>query len=181
MAEKQTQTAGEQLSPPGNKIVEAETSLEAEKKGDAGDQDPLQNLPEDERRIIERQVYTEDVTVGYFALYRYASRMNLVVIFISAFGAIAGGALLPLFTVSAYWGACMADAGELLIICTDHLWPTYRNLPGLLPGHSRPRKVQQRACEVHSLLCVPCNRPIRHSLHREWTLCFVQVVHSIGR
>ncbi|KAF7535231.1 hypothetical protein G7054_g5537 [Neopestalotiopsis clavispora] len=61
--------------------------------------DPFRNLPAAEAEILKRQVFTPEVKVGIKLLYRYASRNDLIIMFVSAICAIAGGAALPLMTV----------------------------------------------------------------------------------
>lgn len=63
------------------------------------DGDPYAALPPDEAAILRRQVETPDVKVGITTLYRYATRIDLILIFIGAVCAIASGAILPLMTV----------------------------------------------------------------------------------
>ncbi|KAK2738609.1 GTPase-activating protein [Onygenales sp. PD_40] len=59
----------------------------------------LAHLPENERAILKEQLYIPPVKVSYFTLYRYATRNDILVLIASSFGAIAGGAILPLFTI----------------------------------------------------------------------------------
>ncbi|KAI1189830.1 ABC transporter [Nemania serpens] len=66
---------------------------------DQTNQDPFQHLPEDEASILRRQVTTLEVKTGVATLYRYATRNDLLIIFVSAIAAIAAGAALPLMTV----------------------------------------------------------------------------------
>ena len=61
--------------------------------------DPYAHLPEREAKILKDQVHTPDVKVGLATLYRYSSRNDLLIIFVSAICAIASGAALPLMTV----------------------------------------------------------------------------------
>ena len=57
------------------------------------------HLPPEEREIVKRQLDIPSVTVTYKTLYRYATRNDLIIVSISAFCAIAGGAVMPLMTV----------------------------------------------------------------------------------
>lgn len=61
--------------------------------------DPFAHLPENEREILKRQLDTPPVSISYFALYRYATNMEWVIIAVSSICAIAAGAVLPLMTV----------------------------------------------------------------------------------
>lgn len=52
-----------------------------------------------ESQVLQRQVDTPEVQVGFFSLYRYASNYDLVVLAVSSICAMVGGAVLPLVTV----------------------------------------------------------------------------------
>ena len=65
----------------------------------AGD-DIYAHLPENEREIVKRQLEIPDVAVSFRTLYRYATRNDMLIVWLSAVCAIAGGAVLPLMTVS---------------------------------------------------------------------------------
>lgn len=68
---------------------------------DAADKDAaFAHLPEEERQILKTQLDSPPVKVNFFGLYRYADAWDWLIVFISAICAIAGGAALPLFTVS---------------------------------------------------------------------------------
>ncbi|KAH8702585.1 ABC multidrug transporter Mdr1 [Talaromyces proteolyticus] len=91
------------------KTGSASTSTGADKKDDkaqttaapsATELDTLlEQLPEDERKILQEQLKSPTVSVSFFALYRYADKWDYLVLLISAICAIAGGAALPLFTI----------------------------------------------------------------------------------
>ncbi|KAI4154308.1 MAG: hypothetical protein L6R39_001412 [Caloplaca ligustica] len=57
------------------------------------------HLPPHEKEIVKRQLEIPSVTVNYKTLYRYATRNDLIIVFISAIAAIGGGAVMPLMTV----------------------------------------------------------------------------------
>lgn len=59
------------------------------------------HLPPHEKEIVKRQLDVPNVKVTYKTLYRYATRNDLIIIVISSLCAIAGGAVMPLMTVSA--------------------------------------------------------------------------------
>ncbi|EKG16166.1 Putative ABC transporter protein [Macrophomina phaseolina MS6] len=61
--------------------------------------DPFAHLPENEREILKRQLDTPPVSISYFALYRYATKLEWIIIVVSSICAIAAGAVLPLMTV----------------------------------------------------------------------------------
>lgn len=58
------------------------------------------HLPEHEKEILKKQLDAPSVKISFFGLYRYASRMDLLILVVSAICAIVAGAALPLFTVS---------------------------------------------------------------------------------
>src|SRR5579862_3902229 len=58
--------------------------------------DPLRHLPRREREIIKRQLEVPTVKVTFWNLFRYATKKDLLIIFISAICAIIGGAAQPL-------------------------------------------------------------------------------------
>lgn len=58
------------------------------------------HLPPHEREIVKRQLHIPSVTVTYKNLFRYATRNDLIIIYVSALCAIIGGAVTPLMTVS---------------------------------------------------------------------------------
>lgn len=59
-----------------------------------------QHLPPHEREIVKRQLHIPTVSVTFRTLYRYATRADLIIIAVSSVCAIAGGAVMPLMTVS---------------------------------------------------------------------------------
>lgn len=61
--------------------------------------DPLAHLPEHERAILKRQLDQPDAQPAFLKLYRYATTVDLVIIFVCAICSIVAGALLPLMTV----------------------------------------------------------------------------------
>ncbi|KAI9782007.1 MAG: GTPase-activating protein [Peltula sp. TS41687] len=59
----------------------------------------LEHLPPNERDIIKRQLEVPEVKVTYLTLFRYATKLDLLIVFVSSLCAIAGGAAMPLMTV----------------------------------------------------------------------------------
>ena len=57
------------------------------------------HLPDHEKEIVKRQLDIPVVKVTFKTLYRYATRNDLIIVFISAICAIAGGAVMPLMTI----------------------------------------------------------------------------------
>ena len=58
------------------------------------------HLPPHEKEIVKRQLHMPETTVTFKTLYRYATRIDLIIIAISSICAITGGAVMPLMTVS---------------------------------------------------------------------------------
>lgn len=58
------------------------------------------HLPEHEKEVVKRQLDIPPVKVTYWTVFRYATRNDLIIIAISSFCAIAGGAIMPLMTVT---------------------------------------------------------------------------------
>jgi hypothetical protein len=61
--------------------------------------DPLDRLSENERGILHRELYLPPVNVSYQMLFRYASKVDLLILIISASCAAGSGAVMPLMTV----------------------------------------------------------------------------------
>jgi len=61
--------------------------------------DPFRHLPAHEADILRRQISIEETKAGLGALYRYATRNDILIIIASAICAIIGGAAMPLMTV----------------------------------------------------------------------------------
>jgi ATP-binding cassette subfamily B (MDR/TAP) protein 1 len=66
---------------------------------DADDKDPFKHLPEHEAEILRRQIDIPEVKVGFFTLYRYATRTDWTIWSISCICSIVAGAAMPLMTV----------------------------------------------------------------------------------
>lgn len=58
------------------------------------------HLPTHEKEVVKRQLDMPEVKVTFKTLYRYATRVDLIIVAISLICAIAGGAVMPLMTVS---------------------------------------------------------------------------------
>ncbi|KAH7037729.1 P-loop containing nucleoside triphosphate hydrolase protein [Microdochium trichocladiopsis] len=61
--------------------------------------DPFHHLPSHEADVLRRQISIEETKAGLGALYRYATRNDILIILVSALCAIVGGAAMPLMTV----------------------------------------------------------------------------------
>lgn len=88
------------------------------------------HLPSHEKEILKKQLDAPVAKISFFGLYRYASRMDVLIMLVSAICAIAAGAALPLFTVS----ISSYDLMELSLISLDRFcldpWPrTSKGLP----------------------------------------------------
>lgn len=78
------------------------------------------HLPEHEKEILKRQLDAPKVKISFFGLYRYASKLDLFIIAISALCAIVAGAAMPLFTVGP---TTLQQCGEhSLMFKLDPLW-----------------------------------------------------------
>lgn len=69
------------------------------KSGPQAGADPFAALAPEEAAILRRQVETPDVKVGMATLYRYATRVDLILLVVGSICAIVSGALTPLMTV----------------------------------------------------------------------------------
>ncbi|PSN71926.1 leptomycin B resistance protein pmd1 [Corynespora cassiicola Philippines] len=82
---------------------EPHTTMALNEKSISDDEAPpssaTQGLSEQEREIIDRQLNAPQLQVGYFALFRYASRKDVIIMIISTFASIAAGAAMPLMTL----------------------------------------------------------------------------------
>jgi hypothetical protein len=56
-------------------------------------------LTEDQLRVLDQQVQTPKSSAGYFAIYRYAKPLDVIVMVLSGAIAAGAGATLPLMTV----------------------------------------------------------------------------------
>ncbi|KAI0527901.1 ABC transporter [Xylaria bambusicola] len=81
--------SGADLSRLDSKVVVAQKE----------ENDPYGHLPSHEAEILRRQVTIPEVKAGFATLYRYATRNDLIFIFISSIAAIGAGAALPIMTV----------------------------------------------------------------------------------
>lgn len=73
--------------------------------------DPFRHLPPAEAEVLKRQVHIPEVKSGYLLLFRYATLNDKLIIAVSSFCSIAGGAMLPLMTVR---GSLLANEYWLL-------------------------------------------------------------------
>lgn len=82
----------QQLRKLDSKIVKTRDSLEGD--------EAYAHLPDDEREIVKRQLDMPPVKVTFKTLFRYSTRNDMIFLAISTFCACAGGAVMPLMTVS---------------------------------------------------------------------------------
>jgi hypothetical protein len=103
--------AGEQVSSSPEKVAEKNYDSGSTLSGTAKehgsktalslDDDAIfAHLPQHEKDILKKQLDAPVAKISFFGLYRYASRMDILILLVSAVCAIAAGAALPLFTVS---------------------------------------------------------------------------------
>ena len=92
-------------------------------------EEALASLPEHEREIIKRQLDIPPVKVNYLTLYKYATRVDWVILAVSALCAIVGGAALPLSTVRPV--TSLDDRRKCLHAPIGCLWQFIWDLSGL--------------------------------------------------
>lgn len=98
------------------------------------------HLPPHEKEIVKRQLDIPEVKVTFRTLYRYATRNDLIIIVISSICAIAGGAVMPLMTVS-------ISSSDVSSIQSAHgipgdFWSIDRHLSRLLSANNIASRVQ---------------------------------------
>ncbi|RAL10080.1 ABC multidrug transporter Mdr1 [Aspergillus homomorphus CBS 101889] len=109
LMERGSASSAEQRRSAGRSSISSSTVVPAAEKdkasrpaGLAKSEDPdalFAHLPEHEKGILKKQLDAPDVNVSFFALFRYASRMDVLIMLVSALCAIVAGAALPLFTI----------------------------------------------------------------------------------
>ncbi|KAF2503341.1 multidrug resistance protein-like protein 1 [Lophium mytilinum] len=80
-------------------VDETELDLLPESRNSRQDNDYFRKLTEVEQQVVQAQVGAPSVKIGYFALYRYATKFEILIMAISALAAMAGGAAFPLMTL----------------------------------------------------------------------------------
>ncbi|KAK1140267.1 GTPase-activating protein [Aspergillus melleus] len=91
-------TSSATIAPAEAKAARSQSPSDGNLPSD--DTDPLySHLAPHERQILKKQLDVDETNVSFFGLYRYASRMDILVLVVSAICAIAAGAALPLFTI----------------------------------------------------------------------------------
>ncbi|KXS99379.1 hypothetical protein AC578_8995 [Pseudocercospora eumusae] len=84
---------------PAPPIHRLDSTVPKQTHEEQGEQDPFAHLPDHEAAILKRQLVIPPVKVTYFQLFRYATRWDLTIMFVSGICAIAAGAALPLMTI----------------------------------------------------------------------------------
>ncbi|KAF1939467.1 leptomycin B resistance protein pmd1 [Clathrospora elynae] len=59
----------------------------------------MASLSDQEREIIDKQLTAPNLTVGYFSLFRYATRKDMAIMIAALISSIAAGAVMPLMTL----------------------------------------------------------------------------------
>jgi ATP-binding cassette subfamily B (MDR/TAP) protein 1 len=80
----------------------ASSSVAIDEKHGATEEEPkppMASLSEQEREIIQRQLDAPKLTVGYFALFRYANKNEGLIMVAALVASIAAGAVMPLMTL----------------------------------------------------------------------------------
>ena len=81
-------------NPPGEGIDE---KLDA--PSEEGAKTLTSGLSEHDKQIIDKQTDAPKLSVGYFALFRYANKKHTFIMIVSLIASIAAGAVMPLMTV----------------------------------------------------------------------------------
>ena len=132
-------------------------------------EDDLSHLPEHEQAVLRRQLDVPAVSVGWFSLYRYATTWDKVIVGVSAFGAIGGGAVLPLMTVRLLAESAHPSDPEANV-CTGHLWQSFRQSPRLHIRHREPRVIPFPDRRQSPLFYLPRHRRVCPDLRRHGRL-----------
>ena len=122
------------------------------------------HLPPHEKDIVKRQLDIPEVKVTFKTLYRYATTNDLIIIAISSLCAIAGGAVMPLMTVSTLSLNLRNTQPAHGIL--DYLRSTNRHISRL---HCLPLNIPFRIlCSIvtqHNLFHLPCGWRVLYHLH----------------
>lgn len=73
---------------------------------------PTAPLSDQEKDIIDRQLTAPNLSVGYFSLFRYASKKDVLIMVVALIASIAAGAVMPLMTVSNMFPYCYPRISE---------------------------------------------------------------------
>lgn len=65
-----------------------------EKHGPEHAQPPMAGLSDKEKEIIDRQTTAPTLTVGYFSLFRYAKKADVIIMIVALIASVASGRLL---------------------------------------------------------------------------------------
>jgi len=63
------------------------------------EENELAHLPAEEAEVLRRQIHIPSVNLTFFSLFRFATKNDLLFIFVGVVTSIVGGAILPLMTV----------------------------------------------------------------------------------
>jgi len=115
--------------PPNLKQVDSKiVKLPDSQEADAA----FAHLPEHEKEILKRQLEIPPVKVSYRTLYRYATKWDMIIVGVSVFSAIAGGAIMPLMTVCPYHSASYhvhgTDCGRSSLAISAALSKVFRSI-----------------------------------------------------
>ena len=128
------------------------------------DEEAYAHLPPHEKDIVKRQLAIPEVKVTFKTLFRYATTNDLIIIAISSLCAIAGGAVMPLMTVSTLSLNLRNTQPAHGIL--DYLWSIDRHISRL---SFRPRNIPFRLrCSIvtlHDLFHLPCDWRVLYHLH----------------
>lgn len=82
-------------SPPGRGVDIEKLDAPSEE----GAKTLVSGLSEHDKQIIDQQTDAPKLSVGYFALFRYANKTHTFIMIVSLIASIAAGAVMPLMTV----------------------------------------------------------------------------------
>ncbi len=121
--------------------------------GDPPSENPL-GLDADEIALLDSQVEVGTSDAGYGAIYRYAERLDRLVMATSAVFAVVAGATMPLMTVSLKPDS--SPLGLMFIRRAGHLWKLDREVHRLLhePDARNVGRVPARSQSVVAVFCV---------------------------
>ena len=84
----------------GGKVVKKGEDVDEKIASDDDAQSSLAGLTEQEKALIKTQTDAPNEKVGYFSLFRYAGKKDLLIMSVASFASIVAGACLPLTMVS---------------------------------------------------------------------------------
>jgi hypothetical protein len=135
-------------TPPGEGMSE---KLDA--PSEEGAKTLTSGLSEHDKQIIDTQTDAPKLSVGYFALFRYANKTHTLIMVVSLIASIAAGAVMPLMTVSRSRGrscvGCMLTKNSLYMVILQVASPIFRWM--LLQRNTSKAKLISTLCTLFIL------------------------------